>query len=384
MIELEKSPLFEPFVDPQTGVRSYILKEKPADCVQSFYFCNQSLSADQKYLWMYCFFPPLPQRCLGVVSLDPADPFVRVFKEAVFFSNIDPTPLVAPEGNKVYFVSAYANAAQICTVDIHGHIEEFARMPREYIGGRTVFRFGTHLSISADGKYMLVDAMIGSEGCVAVVDMETREFRVINEYEGHHDHGQFSPTDPELFLLDQDGWDDPYTGKHRIFHNRMWLCDRSGTRFEPVIQKSWFNHDGSMICHDFWSDDGRICWIDYHKGAFEMDAYTREMNHVWKHPMCHAHCNRDRSLWVADQTPYGWKETPCRLMFFNRNTGRSIDIFSAMPAPIYDRAPWHIDPHPQFSADGQYILATTTVRNQIDISITPVAPLMELTSEHKF
>ena len=376
MIAFDKLPIFEEYIDDNTGVKSYILKEKPAQYVQSFYFTNQSMTNDQKYLWMYCFYPPLRHRCLGVVSLDPENPFVRVFKEAVFW---DATPLIAPEGDKVYFVGSYICDGLICTIDVDGRIEEFARMDPEYIAGRAVYRFGTHLTLSADGKYMLVDGMLGTHGFVAVVDMETRKFNIVNEFQTMHNHGQFSPVDPKLFLIDQDGWDDPSTGRHWIIGNRMWLCDREATLFEPIIQRSWFGHDGSLICHDFWSQDGKICWIDYAKGAYEMDLETREINHVWKHPLCHAHCNADRSLWVADQSPYAWHLGPCRVIFFNRNTGKTVDIYSVVPAPCHDRAPWHIDPHPQFTIDGNYIVCTTTVRGTIDISITPVDQLIEMT-----
>ena len=382
MIDFEKLPYFEEFIDPETGVKSYILKQDQAKCTQSFYFTNQSMSADQKYLWMYCFFPPMEQQCLGVVSLDPENPFVRVFKEAIFTAE---TPLVAPAGDKVYFANRYGRTletGQICTIDVDGNIEEFARLPKEITNGRVLYVMGTHLTISADGKDMLVDVMVGGQGMVTLVDMETRQFRVVNEYMGFYDHAQFSPVDPEHFIMDQDGWNDPYSGQKFVFKNRIWLCDRAATQFEPINQRSWFAHDGSKICHDFWSFDGHICWIDYDKGAFEMDPETREVFHVWKHPVCHAHCNGDRMLWVADQTPYAWQnggQDCCRLMFFNRKTGKSVDVYSAMPAPPVDRGPWHIDPHPQFTPDGNYIVSTTTVHDQVAISITPVEQLIEKT-----
>ena len=249
MIDFERLDLFEEYTDEKTGVRSYILNEKPAEYVQSFYFTNQSLSDDQKYLWMYCFYPPLRHHSLGVVSLDPENPFVRVFKEAVVHAA---TPLVAPEGGRVYFVDGYTDAAQICTIDVNGNIELSARMDPGCIGKKAISRFGTHLSISADGRYMLVDGMFSTFGFAALVDMETREFKVINEYEGMHNHGQFSPVHPKLFLLDQD------------------------TSINPITE-------------------------------------------------------------------------------------------------------YHLDPHPQFTRDGRYILCTTTVRGGVDISVTPVDQLVALT-----
>lgn len=375
MIEFEKLPFFEEYFDEKTGVKSYILTKKPADFIQSFYFTNQSLSQDQKYLWTYCLYPPLRHRCLGVVCLDVKNPFVKVFKEAVFW---DATPLVAPESDKVYFVGS-ERVGQICTIDIDGNIEEFAVLDPSYVGEKKITRFGTHLTLSADGKYMLVDAMFTTYGFIALLDMETRKFSIINEYQGLYNHGQFSPVHPNLFLIDQDSWCDPITGKYIAFKNRIWLHDTDATIFEPVVQRSWFGHDETRFCHDFWSGDGKMCTVDFRRGAFEMDLDDRKLVHVWNEPLCHAHCNHDRSLWVADQSPYAWEKTPCRVIFFNRSTEKTVDIFSALPKPPYPRAYWHIDPHPQFASDGKYIVSTTTVRGGVDIAVTPVDQLTEMT-----
>ncbi|MBQ3545440.1 MAG: hypothetical protein IJA34_10730 [Lachnospiraceae bacterium] len=382
MIEFDKLPYFEEYIDEESGVKSYILNKKPAEFVQSFYFTNQSLSEDNKYLWMYCFYPPLKQHCLGVVSLDPKNTFVRVFNQAVFSGA---SPLVAPEGDKVYFTGIDDSDCAVYTIDLNGNIELFAKMDNSFIDNKLVTRFSTHLTISADGKYMLIDAMFVTYGFVTILDMKTREFKIINEYQNFHNHAQFSPVHPNLFLLSQDSRCDPVSGKWIAFKNRIWLCDTEATLFEPVIQRSWHGHDGTMVCHDFWSQDGKICWIDYKKGAYEMDVDTSETNHIWKEPLCHAHCNVDRSLWVADQSPYDWPKQNCKVMFLNRSTGKKIDIFSAMPAPRCDKYPagirsrWHIDPHPQFTKDGENIICTTTVKGGVDIAITPVKQLIDMT-----
>lgn len=376
MINFESLGLFEEYVDQQSGVKSYILKEKPASCVQSFYFINQSLSSDNRYLWMYCFYPPLCHHSLGVVSLDPQAPFVRAFPEAIFW---DFSPVVAPEGDKVYFSDLDLKNGRICSIDINGHIEEFAVMDPNYVENRILVNFGTHLTISSDRKYMLVDGSFATHDFVATIDMESRKFNIIMENDAHYNHAQFSPVHPNLFLYDQDWRYNPITGRRATFRNRIWLCDTEATQFEPIVQRSWHGHDGTMFCHDFWSQDGKICWQDYAKGAYEMDVVTREMVHVWKEPLCHSHCNADRSLWVADQSPYAWPKEKCRVIFFNRATEKTIDIFSAMPAPVYTRSAYHLDPHPQFTKDGKYIICTTTVLGGIDLAITPVDQLVSLT-----
>ncbi|MEE1048237.1 MAG: hypothetical protein U0M60_12540, partial [Clostridia bacterium] len=101
-----------------------------------------------------------------------------------------------------------------------------------------------------------------------------------------------------------------------------------------------------------------------------------------KRPVCHAHTNYDRSMWVADQTPYQWKDIPCRVIFYDRETNKELDIFSALPYPNIDfrnvDSCYHTDPHPAFSDNGEWIISTTTVRGgNVDVAITPVKPLLE-------
>jgi hypothetical protein len=96
---------------------------------------------------------------------------------------------------------------------------------------------------------------------------------------------------------------------------------------------------------------------------------------VWKRSVCHAH-TLDRRLWVADATPYGW--SPCDVAFFDRDSGKEINIFTALPKPKYDKSVYHLDPHPAFSPGGSLIVSMTTVKDgEIDIALTPVKELLD-------
>jgi len=71
------------------------------------------------------------------------------------------------------------------------------------------------------------------------------------------------------------------------------------------------------------------------------------------------------------------------MLFYDRETAQEIEVFSALPAPKVKRGgAYHLDPHPSFTADGAYIISTTTVLNRdVDVAITPVAPLIDLCHE---
>ncbi len=370
MLNLEMHPYFEKFTDAESGVESYILTKKPTRVVQSFYFVNQSFSDNGKYLWMYCACPPLPYRSLAVVGMDENKPFIKHFPHAIWDHA---APLVAEGGESVYF----ALRGVVYQMFLDGTVEVFAKVPEDYVKNRLVFWAGTHLTISADKKYTVLDGNVGNEYFVSTIDMKTREVKIIHDFAHCHNHAQFSPVDPDLFLYDEDWCIDPISGRHHNFNSRAWFMNIQGTRYEPVSPDKWFGKN-SQICHDFWAGDGSACWIDYEKGAFEMNMKTGNTTHVWKRPLCHAHCNYDRSLWCADQSPYYWTDVPCETLFYHRDTNTEIKIFSKMPAPEYPRSSWHIDPHPQFTLDGEYIVSTITVRNgTVDLAITPVYRILE-------
>jgi hypothetical protein len=74
MIELSTSRLFTPWTNPDSGVTIYLLTEKVAPVQQGFYFVNNSVTDDGRYLWFYCAFPPAGSaaygRTLGVVDFE--------------------------------------------------------------------------------------------------------------------------------------------------------------------------------------------------------------------------------------------------------------------------------------------------------------------------
>ena len=77
MYNPETSKHFEPFIDPKTGVKSYVLKTKVAGQQQGFYFVNRAMDEQGRYLWFYCTNPPAVYMTLGVVDFE--DDEVRWF-----------------------------------------------------------------------------------------------------------------------------------------------------------------------------------------------------------------------------------------------------------------------------------------------------------------
>ncbi|MCA1808906.1 MAG: hypothetical protein LC725_05555, partial [Lentisphaerae bacterium] len=82
MIDLHTSRLFTPFTHSESGLTFHILTEKIAPLQKGFYFVNDSMSADGRYLWFCCAHPPALVRTLAVVDLQTQE--IRHFPETQF------------------------------------------------------------------------------------------------------------------------------------------------------------------------------------------------------------------------------------------------------------------------------------------------------------
>lgn len=376
MLDLARHPYFEEYIDKQTGVKSYILKEKVARLQLNFYFSEMGLTEDNKYLWFKCIDWPAQNHHLAVMSMDPNHPFIRNFPHASMNTG---QPNLMP-GTHDALISI---DNEVYRVDIEGNVSKVLEVPAEIIGNRRLEELSTHLSINCENELIVLDMRIGGRTYIATGNLKTGEVKVIHKFARYHDHAMFCPKDPKLFLVDQDWEIDPCSGERFDIDQRMWLMDTEGTRLEPVLPGNWFRHNNSIICHDFWSKDGWLCWPDLLEDVYEYNIRTKELNRVWEHSLCHCHTN-DRILWVGDDSPYSWNHRPCRTVFFDRDSGKEIDIFSAMPKPVFKSGGpvYHLDPHPAFSHDGENIISMTTVRGgEVDIAITPVQPLLALCKE---
>ncbi len=368
-MNLAKHPHFHPWRDPQSGVISHILTERVAPIQMPVYFVNPCVSADERWLWFACGYPPSPYRRLGVVSLDPERPMIRVFQHATFQAE---TPLITPAGDSCWFASGTA----VYEINVEGAVREVMHFPQDFVNHRQVTRVATHLTRSADGRHLLLDgAFAGGRWFVALGEIETGQVTILKEWTRHMNHAQFSPVDPALFSIAQDWWHDPISGQHFPFDQRIWLMDVKGERYEPLRPGDWFGH-GVQPCHEWWDAQGRMCWVDYEAGAHRCDLVTREVECVWPRPLCHAHCDATGELWVADETPYRWAERPVEVLFLDRRTGCETAIVSAMPPPPMPRHPLHLDPHPHFTPRGTHVAYMTTVHGTVDVALTEVAPLV--------
>lgn len=66
--------------------------------------------------------------------------------------------------------------------------------------------------------------------------------------------------------------------------------------------------------------------------------------------------------------------------FMSRDTGKVIVLAEHAECVDYAGRNYHIDPHPRFVCNDQYVVFTTRVRGEIDVAIAPAAALLQAVS----
>jgi hypothetical protein len=339
---------------------------------QSFYFTNQSLTDDGRFLWLYCSFPPGGDAYYGrqLAVIDFAEQELRHFPETQF---MDASPHVDKGTGEVYWTTGLE-------IWKRGPLPgdkatRVAIFPSELANNRRPLRIATHLTLSADKKAFAIDALLGADCFVGDLPIDGKTpFRLWQAFARCYNHAQFNPIDPNLILMAQDGWFDPATGKKGTTEDRMWLLQR-GEKARPVCPNNPLNSDWRG--HEWWDADGVHVWyIDYRKGTEKINILTGERTNVWPSGHTHSHNDQKSRYLVGDISPI---RDQFRVAFFNIQTGKEINIASDLPLLSYPRSTYHIHPHPQFCLNDQYICYTTNALGTVNVALVSVDQLVERT-----
>lgn len=373
----ESSSLFASWKDPASGIESHLLARHAASLQQSFYYTNPSFSDDGRFLWIYCAFPPAGNanqgRSLAVVDFQLQE--IRHCPETGF---LDASPAVDPATGEVYWCSGVEIWKRGPLASDQPVLVN--RFPQALALNRRPWRLATHLTFSADRKSLNIDAEIGRQFFVGHAPLDGGEVVIWQELDRAYNHGQFSPSDPDLQLVNQDSAVDPVTGACPNYENRMWLI-RRGEKIRPIFPDAAAS-DAGMHGHEWWSADGRHVWyIHYGRGVMRVDPFKPEPRPelMWaSDTVSHAHADATESYVVADCQP-GAATGISKVIFYNRKTGREVSIVSHMPYPPDALRRYHVHPHPQFCLHDRYICYTTTVLGRVDVALVSVQSLVALT-----
>jgi len=366
MIDFTNRDLFTLVTHPESGVTIYVLTRKVAPFQQGFYFVNDSMSADGRYLWFHCAFPPSSGKTLGVVDFQTGE--VRHFPETQFNG-----PYVESETGVAYWMQGqclWRRGPQADAV-----VEQVNVIPKELIGSRSAGA-ATHLTRSADGKSFFIDMSVGLHYIYGSLPLDGSEFELWQRLDRHHNHGQFSPTDPDLALMAQEFHSDPITGLRFPITNRLWLL-RRGEQPRPILREPRF------VSHEWWDPDGEHVWcvdVGNNNETWRVRIADGEVERIAFPRQCwHSHSSRDGRLIVGDSNTGFYRGCASTVHFLNRDTGKIVILAEHAERQDYVGRNYHIDPHPRFVAGDRYVVFTTTLLGEIDVALVPVAALLDQT-----
>lgn len=369
----ETSRLFSRWRHPASGVESWVLTERLAPVQRGFYFTNSSWTEDGRFLWVECAYPPPGSRiaCPLLAVVDFEHDEIYVFHETSF-------PTAQPAVNLITGEAYWGKGAEIWKrgprpEDVAVRVN---LLPPELIPKNRLERLATHLTFSADGQSVNVDARVDRETILGDLPLNGQPFRLWHRTPHYFNHAQFSPTDSDLQLLAYEYWKDhrfdPFDGTRR--YHRLWLL-RRGRKPEPILSEPQ-THSG----HEWWDLDGSHVWyVHYSVGVKRVDLRTRQEEVIWPGHLSHAHADRTGRYLVADRMadPH---DPDCYVVFFNRGTGKEVEVVRRSPLPRHVTQAPHLHPHPRFCRRDRYIVYTTTVWDRVDLAVVRTADLVAATA----
>lgn len=371
MIDFKNSKLFTPYTHPVTGVTCYLLTHKVAPVQEAFYFTNENMSADGRYLWFYCAFPPSGSggqgRTLGVVDLATQE--VRHFPDTQFN---EASPMVDPATGEAIW--GMGTGLWRRGPGVSDPVIPINSLPPDIIGSRPVPRIATHLTRSADGRTYFVDAHIGLQYVFGTLPVNGDPFEEWYRFERNYNHAQISPTDPDVVLFAQEHHGDPITGLNFPITNRLWLM-RRGEKPRPILREPLW------VTHEWWDPDGAHVWCVWGNETWRVETRSGDVEKIlFPHHCWHSHSSQQGEYIIGDSNVKFYRGCPSSVHFLNRKTGRLVKIIDNPAMEDYVGGHYHIDPHPRFSCGDQVGVFTTTVRGAVDLAVVPVQDLIERTS----
>lgn len=371
VFDLARHRDFTPVEDPVSGITRYVLTGQVAQLQKAFYFVTPCIGTGSRWMWFHACDPPSRRWQLAVVSLDPDEPEIRRLPGAMVNGN----PLVIGDGSEILVPVEEG----VYRMGVDGRVEELFRIPPAWVKGRHLFSLVTEITMSADGRLLLMDSQVGNRSLIWIWDLQAKEARLLHSMDKKHHHTIFSPTDPGLFMISQAPGMDPISGEKINMDIRIWLMDVDQTRFEPLQADQWFGRN-SLGCHEWWTPEGKVQWCDYNDGIYEVAVHgeDRRRRMVWPRRLIHGQVDRTGRWLCGDWHPYKWNEKePCRVWLFDRQESREAQVAGPLPRPTWvqdrDNRALHLDPHPHFSANGDYLVHTTSDLGRLSVSVVPTA-----------
>ncbi len=388
----ETSKHFKKYVD-ESGVVSYILTTRVAPVQQSLYFKNTCMSDDGRYLWFRCVFPPAVYQIMAVLDFESDEitvhyetsgpretlPQVDTRNGDIIHANGVGLYRIKPDDTENYETIATSSVITKTVID---------RFQKNLKGDRPANGLKpSYVVWDASHRYILVDTQFTTGGSkVGTIDLETGEYTFWTMVEDRkYCHAEICPTNPDIGIVAEDFYIDPATGEYKLIRTlpdgtlcRIVLVSKDGkAEVIPPMYKT-------RATHEWWSYDGKSIYsVDMTMGLcrYTLDDKKWELRVPGK--AWHGHSSKDDKYYVSDidLVEQNFRGCESAVRFYNYETKKDIMIITKNPRwnePDKQNS-FHMDPHPGFTCNDNYIAHTVTVDGHIDVALTPTAQLIEMT-----
>ena len=374
----ETSSLFRRHVEPSSGVVSYILDTRIAENQQSLYFTQQSMTDDGRFIVFDVSGGERGNRkSLAVIDFlaDKLEPLeVR-----------GSIPFLDPVTANLYWFEKDGLYRLALPVEPRQK-EKLCDIPKELReAGEKIRGLATHLTMTQDRRKVFMDARVDDRFIQGVLDIASGDFEIWGEETLCVNHGQFNPANDRLALCAHEvSWTDGKGVEHRIqnidgVYPRLLLVEPEGKRriIPPV---------NNYATHEYWAPDGKgfyYCSHGAEYGVIYCDLASGEQQRLAPIHAAHATMTANHQYFTYDYSVGPWyRGCAWQVGFYNAASKKEVFLFASLPAfnDKENQSKLHPDPHPQFVCGEKYIICTINHGDgRMDLSVTPVAPLLELT-----
>jgi len=374
----ETSKHFRKHVDPQSGVVSYVLDTRIAEEQQSLYFTQKSMTEDGRFLvfWI-CGGPRRNNKSLALVDFLHDDVLSLEIRGSIPFLDTDTAILYWFEEDGFYRMNLRGTSRQK---------EKLCDIPQELKAeGKQIRSLAMHVTLTAARSKVFMDARVDDRFIQGMLDIQSGRFEKWGEESVCVNHGQVHPTNDRLALCAHETrWTDSHHVEHRIqnidgVYPRLVLV-------EPEGQRRIIPPMNNYATHEYWAADGKgfyYCSSGRQYGVIYYDLASGKQSRVAPVRAAHATMTTDHRYFTYDHSVGPWyRGCSWQVGFYNSVTQKEVFLYSVLPAFNTKENPstLHPDPHPQFVCGDKYIICTINHGDgRMDLSVTPVAPLIEKT-----
>lgn len=374
----ETSKLFRKHVEPASGVVSYILETRVAANQQSLYFTQKSMTEDGRFIVFDVSGGERGnQKSFALADLLKDEVRPLEIRGSIPFLDTETAVLYWFETSGFYALNLRASAPakeKLCEIP--------AQLKAE---GTNVSGYATHVTLTPDRAQVFMDARVDDRFIQGLLDIKTGQFEKWGEEPVCVNHGQVNPVNGRLALCAHETrWTGTDKVEHRIqnidgVYPRLLLVEPDGKRrIVPPMN--------NYATHEYWAADGQgfyYCSHGKEYGVIYCDLASGRQERVAPVHAAHATMTRDRRYFTYDYSVGKWyRGCAWQVGFYNAETKKELFLYAGQPAfnPQDKPSKLHPDPHPQFVCGEKYIICTINRGDgRMDLSVTPVAPLVEKT-----